>query len=415
MKKVITLAVASAVMGSAGASAHVPEAEWAAFKKEYAALVERVNQLSAENAELKAATAGLALVTVEDLEATNAEIAALKVENEKTGWAETVKWKGDFRYRYEDIDDGGSDRERHRIRARAALIAEPVDNIEIGLGLATGGDDPVSTNQTLGGGGSTKDIKLDLAYARWQPGAFWLSGGKVSNPYYKPFKSALIWDDDFRPEGLFAGWEGKNFFVNSSYIHINSDSKDGLDEFIWGAQVGGKLGPVTLAAGYIDIPTAGYPLIEIDGEADSFGNATDVEGNYLYNYELVTVGADVSFELAGLPWGFYADYVQNEDADDNEQGYIVGTKLGSAKKQGSWQIQYQWQSLEADAVLGLLTDSDFMGGGTDGEGHKISAAYALLNNTTIGFTYFDGEKCFDDIKCDSRDYDRLMVDAKFKY
>ena len=136
---------------------------------------------------------------------------------------------------------------------------------------------------------------------------------------------------------------------------------------------------------------------------------------YEFNYELITLAADFTFKLGELPWGFYVDYVQNEDADDNDQGYIVGTKLGKAKKRGSWQIQYQWQTLEADATLALVTDSDFMGGGTDGEGHKISAAYAILDNTTLGFTYFDGEKCFDDIKCDSRDYDRLMLDAKFKY
>ena len=182
MKKVISVAVAGVVSGSAGAHAHVPEAEWAAFKKDYAALVQRVNELSAENEQLKAATAGIAAVTVEDLEATNNKIAVLEKQNTATGWAEKVKWQGDFRYRYEEIDDGGNDRERHRVRARAALIAKPLDTVEVGLGLATGGDDPVSTNQTLGGGGSTKDIKLDLAYAKWKPNEFWLSGGKVKEP-----------------------------------------------------------------------------------------------------------------------------------------------------------------------------------------------------------------------------------------
>ena len=242
-----------------------------------------------------------------------------------------------------------------------------------------------------------------------------MSGGKVKNPYFRTYKSALVWDGDFRPEGLFAGWEGEHFFVNSSYIHIESDDRNDLDEYIWGAQVGGKIAGFTLAAGYLDIPTAGLPAIYDD---DFFGNSSIIVGGeevYEFNYELITLAADFTFKLGELPWGFYVDYVQNEDADDNDQGYIVGTKLGKAKKRGSWQIQYQWQTLEADATFALVTDSDFMGGGTDGEGHKISAAYAVLDNTTLGFTYFDGEKCFDDIKCDSRDYDRLMLDAKFKY
>lgn len=409
MKKLISVAVAGALCGSVGANAHVPEAEWEQFKAQFAAMSERMNQLEAENKALREAGAG---ITVEDLEKTNAEVAALKEQNKATSWAEKVKWQGDFRYRYEDIDeDTRDDRQRHRVRARAALIAKASDNVEVGLGMATGGDDPVSTNQTLGGGGSTKDVRLDLAYAKWQPGEFWLSGGKVKMPMYKPMKSGLIWDGDFRPEGIFAGWAGEHLFAVASYIHIESDSRNDLDEDIFGVQVGTKWGPVTVAAGYIDIPTSGLPAIYDD---DFFGNSS-VNGVYEYDYEMVTIGADASFNVWDLPLSIYGDFVENQDPDDNEQGYLVGAKLGKAGKQGTWQIQYQWESLEADAVLGLWTDSDFMGGGTDGEGHKFGAAYALQNKWTLGFTYFNGERCFDDVKCESRDYERLMIDTKFKY
>jgi hypothetical protein len=412
MNRLLSVAVATALFGSVGASAHVPEDEWREFKAQYSALADRVNALEAENQQLRSMGAGT-FVKVEDLEATNSEIAALKSQNKKTSWAEKVKWKGDFRYRYEDIDeDTKDDRQRHRVRARAALIAQASDNVEVGLGLATGGDDPVSTNQTLGGGGSTKDVRLDLAYAKWKPNDFWLAGGKVENPVYKPMKSGLIWDGDFRPEGIFGGWESEHLFAVASYIHIESDSKDDEDEDVWSVQVGGKLGPLTLAAGYIDIPTSGLAPIYDD---DLFGNSADENGNYLYDYEMVTIGADASFNVWDMPLSIYGDFVENQDADDNEQGYIVGTKLGKAKNKGSWQVQYQWQRLEADAVLGLWTDSDFMGGGTDGEGHKFSAAYALQNKWTLGFTYFNGDRCFDDVKCDSRDYERLQIDTKFKY
>ena len=107
-------------------------------------------------------------IHVEDLAATNAEVETLKNRIPRLSWAEKIKWKGDFRYRYEDIEeDGKDDRDRNRIRARPALVAKTSDTTEVGFGLATGGDDPVSTNQTLGGGGSTKDVRLDLAYATW--------------------------------------------------------------------------------------------------------------------------------------------------------------------------------------------------------------------------------------------------------
>ena len=59
-------------------------------------------------------------------------------------WAERMRWKGDFRYRYENIDEEGKDgRNRNRIRARAALEADVTPTVKVGLGLATGGDDPV--------------------------------------------------------------------------------------------------------------------------------------------------------------------------------------------------------------------------------------------------------------------------------
>ena len=114
-----------------------------------------------------------------------------------------------------------------------------------------------------------------------------------------------------------------------------------------------------------------------------------------------------------MPLGLYADFVQNQDADDLDTGYIIGAKLGKAKNRGSWQVQYQYQDLEADATFGLFTDSDFMGGGTDGKGHKLGAAYALQKNWSLGFTYFDGTKGMD--LGEDVDYSRLMIDTKFKY
>jgi len=77
-------------------------------------------------------------------------------------WTDRVAFSGDFRYRWETIDQEGSDsRERHRIRARPALVAQVNETVRVGFGLATGGDSPVSANQTLGGGGASKPISLD--------------------------------------------------------------------------------------------------------------------------------------------------------------------------------------------------------------------------------------------------------------
>jgi hypothetical protein len=264
-------------------SAHVPEDEWREFKAQYAALAERMNALEAENQKLREMGAGK-FVTVEDLSATNEKIATLEKQNSATGWAESIKWKGDFRYRYEDIEqDGKDDRDRNRIRARAALVAKPSDTTEVGLGLASGGDDPVSTNQTLGGGGSTKEIRLDMAYFKWTglENAY-LQAGKYKNPFYQEQKSSLIWDGDFRPEGVAIGWANDMFFANASYSFIEGDSKNDEgdskndDDGIFGAQVGVNFKlfdnlKITAAAKYLDIPTKDREAVFDD---DFFGNSS---------------------------------------------------------------------------------------------------------------------------------------------
>ena len=413
MKKAICLAVASAVLGSANAVASVSDAEWNQMKAQFAAMSERLNALEAENQKLRQSQGG---IRVEDLEA---DVAALKQQNKASSWSERIKWKGDFRYRYEDIqEDGKDDRDRNRIRARAALVAKTSDDTEVGLGLATGGDDPVSTNQTLGGGGSTKDVRLDLAYLKWTGlENTYVSAGKFSNPFYRAQKSALIWDGDFRPEGIAAGWSGDIFFATASYSFIESDSNED-DDGIFGAQVGAKFSlgenmTLTTAAKYLDIPTEGRQAIYDDG---FFGNSVVLDGDefvYEYDYTLLNASFDLSFNLFDMPVSIYGDYVENDDADDLDTGYLAGFKLGKASKQGTWQVQYQYQDLEADATLGLLTDSDFAGGGTDGEGHKFSAKYAINNKWYVGATYFDNKRGVD--LGNDADYERLMIDTGLKY
>lgn len=416
MKKILAVAVSSVLLGSAGASAAVSDADLLELKAQMAAMAQRLSTLEAENNQLRE----LSNTTVTELEVTKEDLASVKQKESKVSWAETVKWKGDFRYRYEDIQqDNKDDRDRNRIRARAHLVAKPSTTTEVGLGLATGGDDPVSTNQTLGGGGSTKDIKLDLAYFTWtglENTA--LTAGKFKNPFYTEQKSGLIWDGDFRPEGAALQWAGDMFFANASYSYIDSDSNSDYDEAYWGAQVGAKFAlfdnmKLTAAAGYLDIPTKGLAAI-YDG--DFFGNSSIIKNGeevYEYDYNLYHGSLGLSFELFDMPMSVYGDFVQNDDADDYDTGYIAGIKLGSAKKKGSWQVAYQYEQLEANAVLGLTTDSDFMGGGTDGEGSKLGAKYMLDDKWYIGATYFDGDTGVDLGGDDS--YQRLQVDTGFKY
>ena len=418
MKRMLWLVLAFVFTGNSSAHAQVSKAEWEEFKAQFAAMSERVKALEIENQKLREASSKT--IKVEDLAATNAEVDTLKKRSTAASWAERIKWQGDFRYRYEDIDQAGSNnRDRHRIAARPGLVVKTGDTTEVGFGLATGGDNPVSTMQTLGDGSAKKDIDVDLAYFKWH--AFDgtdVNAGRFANPFYTMQKSQLIWDTDFRQEGGAVSWEDDRYFANAVYSFLQSDSAVG-EYGIFGTQMGATFNPredtaLTAAIAYYDIPTKGEEPAYND---DFFGNSSVTKNGvevYEYDYQLLNASLNVDLKVLDLPISLFADYVENRDANDLETGYLVGIQLGNAKRRGSWQLQYQYEDLEANATLGLVTASDFAGGGTDGKGSTFAARYAIDDQWFVGTTYFFDNRTGVALG-DNESYDRLQLDTGFKY
>ena len=400
--------------------------DFAAMRAQMQALAERLDRLEAENRELTAANEALkqnsqqtAASVAAVSEKTDAVAQQLEDTGSKSSWADKLYWKGDFRYRYESFDiEGKEDRNRNRIRARAALIAQVTPTVKVGLGLASGGDDPVSSNQTLGDGGSTKDLRIDLAYFDWNGlKDTHVYGGKFSNYVHRAGKNALLWDGDWRPEGTGVQWDNGMFFANGLGTWIESDTNKG-QSFAYLTQLGVKLSigenaELITGVGYHNFDTAGSGSYFGDDD-DFFGNSFDpVTNTYLYDYEELELFADLGFTLFDQPAKVFANYVQNQAADENDTAYALGFQLGSAKNKGEWQFGYVYQKLEADSLLGLLTDSDFGGGGTDSKGSIIKGGYAIAKNFNANFTYFIndvGLKSGDPI-----DFKRLQLDLSFKY
>lgn len=400
--------------------------ELAAMRVQLQALSERLDRLESDNRELAAANAELTKTsqqTTVAIAAVSAQSEAVAVEvhqqSDASDWADKIRWQGDFRYRFEGFDiEGQPDRNRNRVRARAALIADMTPTIEVGLGLASGGDDPVSSNQTLGGGGSTKDLRMDLAYFDWSGlDNTHIVGGKFKNYVYRSGKNALLWDSDWRPEGTGISWNNGMAFANGLGTWIESDSnKDQSFAYLTQAGISIPLGDavrLTTGVGYHVFDTRGFGSFFGDVD-DFFGNSFDpVTNTYLYNYEDIELFADLSFELFDRPALVFANYVENQAADENDSAYAFGIGYGKAKDQGQWEFSYIYQKLEADALLGLLTDSDFGGGGTDSRGHLIKGSYAIAKNFNAQFTYF-----INDVGLKSGepiDFQRLQLDLSFKY
>ena len=416
MKKILSTTVIALGIGAVPAQAAVSEAEFEALKAQLSALANRVAVLEQENASLRR----VGEEASGTLDAAQAELAEIRRHSLTSKWVESIKIKGDFRYRYEYIDAEGRDtRERNRIRARTALIAQLPADVEVAIGVATGGDDPVSSNQTLGAGNTSKDLKLDLGYFTWRAtDTLSVTAGKYNNPLYRPQKTALLWDGDWRPEGINAQWKSDALFVNFLGDWLESDTDRGNDEFAWGLQGGIDVdfgdASLTTTLGYYDFPTAGNEPYFDD---DFFGN-TSIDGVYAFNYEMIELGADLGFMFLNLPTNVFGNYVQNQDADEHDTGWLLGARLGKVSGRGTWQLAYQYPDLEADAVLGLLSDSDFAGGGTDGKGHRISGAYGISPSWNVGFTWFlNNEAGMTRLAEEGGaiDYDRVMLDTEFKF
>jgi len=408
------------------ASQAASDEDLAAMRAQLRALSERLDRLEAENRTLATTNAELVKTNRETTvaithisEQTEAVAVEVQKQAEETDWTDTMRWQGDFRYRYEGfaIEDKPY-RSRNRVRARAALIADVTPTIEVGLGLASGGDDPVSSNQTLGGGGSTKELRMDLAYFDWSGLANTkIVGGKFKNYIHRSGKNALLWDSDWRPEGTGIAWSNGMFFANGLGTWIESDTNKG-QSFAYLTQAGIKIPlgdalKLTAGTGYHRFDTKGNGSYFGD-DNDFFGNSFDPDTNtYLFNYEEIELFADIGFSLFDRPALIFANYVENQAADEDNTGYAFGLKYGKAKNKGQWAFGYTYQRLEADAVLGLLTDSDFGGGGTDSKGHILKGSYAIAKNFNAKFTYFINEVGLK--SGDPFDFRRLQLDLSFKY
>ncbi len=329
-------------------------------------------------------------------------------------------WKGDIRYRYESslTDDNNSatddhSRDRHRIRVRFGMDTWINEELSAGLQLSTGSDDdPISRNETLGDEFAADGIFLNEAYIDYHP--MFLNGdvnillGKRAAKSTLAVIDDLVWDGDVTLEGATLqygkdakGKEKSGLCAVAGYYSYE-ERKTTNDAYIVALQ-GSYKGEVS-GLGY-QVGTTYYDYVNLLATND---------------YNIVELFGNVSGKVSSLPWKLYGQYAFNtakhsdySDITDSERdGMLVGLKLGKAKKVGQLEGSAEYVRLETDAVNPDMTDSDRNGGGTNCEGVKISTKYQLIQNMTLGATYFN----FHDIEDSGDDTKHLFqLDAVVKF
>ena len=409
LMKIKILLFTSLFVISSGTFANEPPNELALLREQIKLLSQRLDQLESN---AKTSVEAAAVTTVDKTE----EIPQPK-KSAKSAWYERIAFKADFRDRYEYIDEKGKEiRQRNRVRLRAQFDMAVSENFGFTLGMATGADDPVSTNQSLDDAFSTKDLRLNLAYYNWKLNdEFTLIGGKMKNPFYIPTKNPIFWDGDLNPEGFALAFDNK--IIKASLVVFDvEERKAETDTLLFGGQIYhpfkiNEESNLLAGLGYYDYDNikGNQPLF--DGKPK--GNTLDENGDFANDFNTFEVFVEYKTKLSEKPLSIYANYYQNTKADELDTAYTAGFLYGKVKGTGSWNLGLAYLDVEADAVFGLFNDSDFAGGNTDSKGMILKAGYGLYNNMSLGLTYIDSE--IGQSQLVQTEYDRLQLDYKIKF
>jgi len=348
-------------------------------------------------------------------------------------WIEKIKWSGDFRYRHDTIDDDSSTttRDRNRIRARLKMEAEVNDEWDAIFRLASGSSDsPTSTNHTLGDSSddsfSSKELWLDQAYASYHPESMPglnLLAGKMANPFYRVAKNQLVYDGDISPEGgaVTYKWnldDSTSAQLTGGALWLRERSTD-ADTSIFGIQ--GLLEHKLSSDSHILGGVTYYDFGNIQGKTlagiSSNGNTTTpvagTSGIFANDYDILEGFGEYGFMIGEVPAAIYGSYLRNMVASNSgDTAWIVGARYNKAKDPGSWEATYNYRDVQRDAVVGGLNDSDFIGGGTDGNGHVFGFNYQLAKNVQAGVLYYLNEK---NMSTSEDDYQLLQGNLVFKF
>lgn len=326
----------------------------------------------------------------------------------------TIKVNYDFRYRYEYTDDESqvSKRRRNRIRARLGSEYKPSDQLIIKIRFATAEENSTSANQTLGHDFSLSDIGMDqfyFGYAINQNSKIVV--GKQSNPFFRPNKSEVIFDADFNPEGVIFQFNQGKYFGTLGLFSYNKTSFESVS--IDGYQIGLTNSfneetsfKIALAQYKFD-KIKGRPASEITWNGQIFGNPMDVDGNYLNDFNITNINAEVKTTIGtqSIPALFFLDIVDNKDAKTDERGFQTGIEL---EFNPLWKAKYLYKDVEKNAVFGALVNSDFGGGGTGHKGYQMTISYSFSEKLSFDFIWFDNKKRME------LDYHSAFLDFKYK-
>ncbi len=351
-------------------------------------------------------------------------------------WITGYKLSGDFRGRFDErttSNPAQEDNIRLRYRLRVGLLVNMKDDLQVGFRLGSAdpntaagpaGGNPVSNNTTLQGNGTKKFIYVDAAYGKWMPindGTWMVAGtiGKMDEPFQE---TPMVFDPDYTPEGgaLQASYkinDWNSVAVNGAgFVLAYSGSAAQNMSFLYGAQASWNANWTDHLSSSLGV--AAYDIVNRDqlttanaGDGNK-GNSVNAAGDPIYSLNPIVVDASVTYKLGSFPLykgafpiKLVGEYLNNPGAPGSggaivggapsgNEGFYGGIIFGQAGKQGTWDVGYRYESLDANAWFAQIVNDDNLtynagfAGGTNVKGHLFTADYALTDALFFSFTCY---------------------------
>jgi hypothetical protein len=386
-------------------------------------------------------------------------------DQKKAKWVDSVTWSGDLRIRHEQfwryansVATTGADRSRQRFRLRFGPEIKMGDfkaTVQVGTSSSTDGinGDQISHNQSFDNAFSQKEIFILRAYADWNPSFFkplTIMAGKLKNPFYTQYTNDVLFDADVNPEGLAETFSWKltdsvSLFTNFGQFVLDEDGAGGNDQYMLAFQGGTELkflnSKLRVAAGFFDalnLSASGLSEPTVQQFNSRAGAASNAQA-YVNDYDVFHLAGQFDTDLLGVPLQFSGDYLKNTTGviscannalnvpgscggvriEGQDEGYQVGLRVGKASKANTWEVDYYYKWLQADATLSAFVDSDFGDGGTNRRGNIFWVGYNLTDFLNLKIKFLNTKplekslcgtntSCLDDI-------DRVQIDAVFTF
>ncbi|MDD5209964.1 MAG: putative porin [Elusimicrobiales bacterium] len=335
-------------------------------------------------------------------------------------WAQTLKFRGDMRLRYQYTDNENKALTQHRARYRLRFGADAKANerVSASFGFASGSSaDPRSTNQTFTDNFGKKNLYIDYAFVEYKASEkLSLNGGRIKNPLW--LTNDMLWDTDINMEGVGARFNAAlshscQFFANAGYMVLNELANSSHDPGLLFLQPGlswhDTEGVYDLKAGAavygFNHQKRSSPLNYRPSLADGYQQVNTLAGGkYKYSYNAFSPEVELNANilkplpvplLGAFGWklsyiGFFGNYVQAMDHGGDNKGGIGGVKLGQRKVEGAgqWQLRYSARRLGKDAWLETYPDSDFYGGSAGVKGQEALLALGLMKDFVLDLDYY---------------------------